>query len=268
MAASNPTPNMSMRSILEKEKLTGTNFLDWHRNLRIVLRQERKLYVLDEALPEEEPGASATKAQKDAYSKHLNDSIDVTCLMLASMNSELQKQFEEMDAFMMIGQLKAMFQEQARQERFNTIKAFINCKLAKGSPVSPHVLKMKSYLEQLQRLGLEISRELAIDLVLQSLLDTFDQFVMSYNMHGMEKTLTELHGMLKTAELNIKSTSEVLMVQKGKNPKKRDREQRKGKAKGVKTSKVDANSAPKLKSQPKEPKLKEGECFHCKEIGH
>ena len=211
-----------------KDKLNGANFLDWHRNLRIVLRQERKLYVLDDALPEEEPASNASKAQKDAYNKHLNDSIDVTCLMLACMNSDLQKQFEEMDAFMIIGQLKAMFQEQARQERFNTIKAFINCKLAKGSPVSPHVLKMKSYLEQLQRLGLEISRELAIDLVLQSLPDTFDQFVMSYNMHGMEKTLTELHGMLKTAELNIKSSTDVLMVQKGKNHKKRDRDYGKG----------------------------------------
>ena len=269
MTAPNPTPSMSMRSILEKDKLTGANFLDWHRNLRIVLKQERKLYVLDDALPEEEPASNASKAQKDAYNKHLNDSIDVTCLMLACMNSDLQKQFEEMDAFTIIGQLKAMFQEQARQERFNTIKAFINCKLAKGSPVSPHVLKMKSYLEQLQRLGLEISRELAIDLVLQSLPDTFDQFVMSYNMHGMEKTLTELHGMLKTAELNIKSSTDVLMVQKGKNPKKRDRDYGKGKGKAVKGPKVGAHPTPKPKPQPKDPKPpKRDECFHCKEIGH
>ncbi|KAA0060179.1 hypothetical protein E6C27_scaffold542G00560 [Cucumis melo var. makuwa] len=37
-----------------------------------------------------------------------------------------------MDAFMIIGQLKVMFQEQVRQESFNTIKALVNCKLAKG----------------------------------------------------------------------------------------------------------------------------------------
>ncbi|KAE8645946.1 hypothetical protein Csa_018204, partial [Cucumis sativus] len=51
--------------------------------------QERKLYILDEALPNEEPGARATKAQKNAYSKHYNVYIDVTCLMLACMNSKL-----------------------------------------------------------------------------------------------------------------------------------------------------------------------------------
>ena len=87
---SNITPTMSLRSILEKDKLNGTNFLDWYRNLRIVLKQERKEYILDQPVPDE-PAANAPKAQKDAYSKHLNDSIDVTCLMLGRMDSNLQK---------------------------------------------------------------------------------------------------------------------------------------------------------------------------------
>ena len=78
---SNTTPTMSLRSILEKDKLNGTSFLDWYRNLRIVLKQERKKYILDQPIPEE-PAANAPRAQKDAYSKHRNDSVDVTCLML------------------------------------------------------------------------------------------------------------------------------------------------------------------------------------------
>ena len=85
---SNTTPTMSLRSILEKDKLNGTNFLDWYRNLRIVLRQERKEYILDQPIPEE-PAANAPRAQKDAYNKHLNDSVDVTCLILGCMESEL-----------------------------------------------------------------------------------------------------------------------------------------------------------------------------------
>ena len=87
---SNTTPTMSLRSILEKDKLNGTNFLDWYKNLRIVLRQERKEYILDQPIPEE-PAANAPRAQKDAYNKHLNDSVDITCLMLGCMESELQK---------------------------------------------------------------------------------------------------------------------------------------------------------------------------------
>ena len=85
---SNTTPTMSLRSILEKDKLNGTNFLDWYKNLRIVLRQERKEYILEQPILED-PAANAPRAQKDAYTKHANDSVDVTCLMLGCMESEL-----------------------------------------------------------------------------------------------------------------------------------------------------------------------------------
>ena len=44
--------SFNIRSILEKEKLNGKNFLDWQRNLQIVLMQEEKEYVLEEAMPE------------------------------------------------------------------------------------------------------------------------------------------------------------------------------------------------------------------------
>ena len=43
----------------------------------------------------------------------------------------------------MIARLKEMFQEQARIERFSTIKALLSCKMVAGSSISPHVLKMK-----------------------------------------------------------------------------------------------------------------------------
>ncbi|KAK8690314.1 hypothetical protein V6N13_089008 [Hibiscus sabdariffa] len=54
---------ISLRSLLEKEKLNGINFLDWFRNLRIVLKQERKEYVIEEPVPDE-PTANAPKLTK------------------------------------------------------------------------------------------------------------------------------------------------------------------------------------------------------------
>ena len=88
--ATNNTSTFTLRSILEKDKLSGTNFLDWSQNLRIVLKQERKSYVLDTTFPPVPP-SNAPRAQKDAYEKHLNDSVDVTCLMLVTMVPYLQK---------------------------------------------------------------------------------------------------------------------------------------------------------------------------------
>jgi len=91
------TSNNILRSIIDKEKLSETNFLDWHRNLRIVLKHEKKLYVHDELVHEEAPPSGASRANRDAYSKHANDVVDVLCIMLATMTSELQKQHENMD---------------------------------------------------------------------------------------------------------------------------------------------------------------------------
>ena len=143
----NNTSNSTMRSILDKEKLSGTNFLDWHHNLRIVLMHEKKLYALEQPLPEEESAANAPKAVRDAYQRHLDDALDAKCHMLATMTSELQKQHEEMDAFDMIEHLKTLYQEQARIERFEVSRALFQAKLVEGSPVSPHVLKMIGYVE-------------------------------------------------------------------------------------------------------------------------
>ncbi|KAJ9545003.1 hypothetical protein OSB04_024710 [Centaurea solstitialis] len=60
------TNNISLRSILEKDKLTGPNFLDWERNLMIVLRHERKWYVLEEPLGEA-PQANASASVRNAH---------------------------------------------------------------------------------------------------------------------------------------------------------------------------------------------------------
>ena len=152
----NNNSTMSLRSVLQKDKLTGTNFLDWFRNLRIVLKQERKLYVLDEPLPEE-PAENVPRLEKNAYEKHHNDSIDVACLMLATMSYELQKDLENMEAYDMIFNLKEMFQQQARQERYETTKALYSCKMAEGTSVRTNVLKMKGYIEHLDRLGFPLS---------------------------------------------------------------------------------------------------------------
>ena len=85
--AFNITNQLSLRSVLENDKLDGTNFLDWYRNLRIVLKQERKSYILEDPIFEP-PTANVASADKDAYKKHQDDALGVRCLMLATINSE------------------------------------------------------------------------------------------------------------------------------------------------------------------------------------
>jgi hypothetical protein len=64
--ASSITTSFTLHSILEKDKLNGTNYADWICNLRIVLRADKKEDVLDTPLSEE-PADDATVAVKNAY---------------------------------------------------------------------------------------------------------------------------------------------------------------------------------------------------------
>ena len=154
MAPPTPTvqPSFNLRSVLEKEKLNGTNFMDWYRNLRIVLKQEKKEYVLDAPLPEQ-LADGVSRVTRDNYQKHLDDTLNVSCLMLLSMSPELQKQHENMDAYDMIVSLKSIFENQARIERYKMSKTLFASKLTEGEPVSPHVIKMVGQIESLGKMG-------------------------------------------------------------------------------------------------------------------
>jgi hypothetical protein len=102
MSASN-TSTFNLGSVLEKEMLNGTNFIDWYCNLRIVLEQpypdelplgsvlEKEMLngmnfinwycnlriVLEQPYPDELPDG-ATAAARRAYEKHCNDSLNVS----------------------------------------------------------------------------------------------------------------------------------------------------------------------------------------------
>ena len=81
----------SLRTILLKENLlSGTNYLDWYRKLRIILKAERTLYVLED-IPLKRPEEDASDEEIEAYEKYKSDALDVECLMLSAMTPELQK---------------------------------------------------------------------------------------------------------------------------------------------------------------------------------
>ena len=263
--------NFCLKGLLEKDKLTGLNFMDWFRNLRIVLNMEQKLRAIEEPLPNA-PDEGANRAAHTDYNKRKKESDEVACLMLATMVPDIQKNMENLGAYDMISQLKEMFQKQARQERFETVKALVGCKMAQGSDVSAHVRQMKSYIDQLERLGFPIGRELGTDLILSSLTSSYDQFILNYNMNNLDKTMVELHGMLKTAQSNMakgKQATSVLAIKEG-GIKKKKANHPKGKGKG-KAGK--ANYQPKVKgndksSIPQKKTLDDASCFYCGDKGH
>ncbi|KAJ9557960.1 hypothetical protein OSB04_012574 [Centaurea solstitialis] len=106
-----------------------------------------------------------------------------------------------------------MFQTQACTKRYDATRALNACKIAKGTSVSVHVMKMKRHIDHLERLDHPVPLQLVTDTILNSLSDDYKQFVINYNMNNMDKTIVELYSMLKTAELSMGTkTKDVLMV--------------------------------------------------------
>ncbi|XP_042467364.1 uncharacterized protein LOC122050537 [Zingiber officinale] len=119
------TSTLSLRSILEKENiLLGSNYLDWYRKLKIVLRHERKIYVLKDE-PLKEPTPDASEEDQSYYSQYMEDALDVQCIILSSMSPELQRQHENMSAREIDQHLRKLFQESARVERWKWSGSYV-----------------------------------------------------------------------------------------------------------------------------------------------
>ncbi|KAJ1264359.1 hypothetical protein BS78_09G257100 [Paspalum vaginatum] len=145
-------------------------------------------------------------------------------------------------------------------KRYNT-KALFRSKLTEGSLDSPDVIKMIVHIEVLHLLDFDLDLELTTDVILQSLLPSFEQFIINYHMNSLNKTFTKLLGMLKTVEDSIKKIStHVMMVQRDSKKRKR-----KGKGKGKAEDmirKLRPSTKPKAGPSPLD------KCFHCGDSRH
>ncbi|XP_019233294.1 PREDICTED: uncharacterized protein LOC109213910 [Nicotiana attenuata] len=112
-----------LTSILNQNKLEGPNYIDWKRNLDIVLTAEGYKFVITDECPEKPENSTDDQHQ--------------------SMGS----------AYDMLESLNEMFGEQNRAAKQTTMKALLNTKMAEGSSVRDHVLKMMSLLNELEVLG-------------------------------------------------------------------------------------------------------------------
>ncbi|KAM3216676.1 hypothetical protein P3L10_026117 [Capsicum annuum] len=147
-----------LTSILNQNKLEGHNYVDWKRNLAIVLTAEGFKFVLVEEFPIKsvEPTDDETKA----YNKCVKADKIVRCYILASMTNVLQHQYQFMTtAYDMLKSLKNMFGEKNRAAKQMTIKFLLTMKMIEGTSMREHVLKMKSLLYELKILGVVINKE-------------------------------------------------------------------------------------------------------------
>ncbi|GJX57971.1 retrotransposon protein, putative, ty1-copia subclass [Tanacetum coccineum] len=273
--------NSVFRSFFEKQKLTGPNFIDWYRQLRLVLSTEDKENYLEHpipAAPVAQPGQQVPPEALAAHAAWVKGQKEVDVLMLLTMDLVIQQNLAHLGAYDVLQELKAMFSKQAEQELLQTVREFHTCKQEEGQSVSSHVLKMKGYIDNLERLGQPVGQNLAVSLILVSLNKDFASFVQNFNMHGMGKTVNELHAMLKLHEetlpkkdanpaLHAIRAGRVQKNQKNKPHKAAKRGHGKGKGK-MGYAPNNAPFAPKPKTPPppkKDNPAKDAICHQCGE---
>ncbi|GKD50899.1 hypothetical protein Tco_1279875, partial [Tanacetum coccineum] len=235
----------AFRLMFEREKPSGSNFNDWFRSPKMVLRVEKKLFVIEQPISPAAP----------ADSKYFRSGMQFMRLIMRFL------------------ELKSMFEKQAGVERFYLIQTFHACKQEEGKPVGPYVIKMKNYMAQLECLGYVLLQDLNVGLILNGLTSDFVGFVRNYNMHNMGKTIGELHALLIRYEKGLSkkaTTPQVMAIQGGriqKANKKSLNVKGKGKGKGKEKDKSYISKPKNPKPYAKEHPKKDDACHHYKEVG-
>ena len=101
-----------------------------------------------------------------------------------------------------------MFGEQGRSTRQETMRQIYNTKMAKGNSVREHCLAMISNMNTLEVLGVDIGGKSQVDMILQSLPESFKEFKLNYNVNKKIYSLSELMNELIAVE-GILGTSNV-----------------------------------------------------------
>ena len=156
--------------------------------------------------------------------------------------------------------VKEMFREQGRAARQVAMKALLNTKMAEGSPVQEHALKILSHLNELEVLGAEVDGKTQIEVLGSP--KSFSNFRLTYNMSKSNYSLAELLKELRVAKGIIRHKRSLHVMEKGSFSSAK-------KKKKKKVPKQDAKPKQQQQQKPKEGDGKpKGKCFTCDQKGH
>ena len=255
--------SLSLRSLLDNDKLTGHNFDSWYRRLRIVLEYERISYVLTDPAPEVS-AANAQDSVRDAYQKWIFDRTTVRCIMLSIMNDEFSRIFKETQPADIIQVLKDSLGIPDDVERYKMSCTIFNAKIREGVAVTNHVLYMIEMIKRLGKLRCPLHKQLDKDAILNSLPSSYLDFLDHYRMNKPTVNYHGLMGLLQTYERDHQLSKGVVNLVRGsgdhrrpfgKGNKKKEEKRVQGAPGPSQAEKVRAGQA-------------STECFYCKKQRH
>ena len=246
-----------LATILSQKPLDGNNYDLWKTNLFIVLDFERIKFITTTSKPQE-PTANASEETKKQFADWQRANTTARCYILASVAEHLRKQINDLESVLEIIQtLDGMFAKSSSTARQAAIGALMNTRMTGGN-VRDHCLKMMGHISTAEVMGAKLDQEMKIDLILESLPNSFGQFKLNYNMNKLKLTPIELMHELEIAERSLVKQGNAYHAESSSKPK--------GKPKGGKKNKKQKETGPAFK--PTAMKKPKGKCFKCGQKGH
>ena len=130
-----------------------------------MLTAEDHIDILSTPYPPEPPANVATTVKRE-FDKWKKSNRMARCYMLASMVGVLQHQFQWNDSTAsIIDSLKGMFGDHGRPARQVAMQKLMGAKMAEGTPIREHVLKMIGFLNELETLGATTDTQTQVDII-------------------------------------------------------------------------------------------------------
>ncbi|KAK1591798.1 hypothetical protein Q3G72_013860 [Acer saccharum] len=250
----------SLMNILKDNTLTGDNYVTWKRKIGLLLQSEKHKFVLTTPKPPA-PNNESSIMYRDEYEQWKTSDDMAKCYIMATISDVLQQQHEGMEsAADIMMSLEEMFAMKSRTTKREAVTAFMNLRMKPGQAVKDHMMKVIAHLNIAELHGAEIDGETKIDMVVNSLSDSFDQFKLDYTLNKKEYTLQGLMQDVQSAEkILVKGKGqEIHMVGKVATVKARQKVKKQQKKKQLGPIKKETKKVTKIK----------GKCFLCGEKGH
>ena len=197
----------------------------------------------------------------------MDENSRIKYYVLASMSNKLPSQHEHMPIGMaMITHLQELYREQSHIVHFEVSKRLFNMKMHKGQSVHDYCMTVIKDIEELEKLGLNMQKELQMNLILQSLTSSYSQFNANFYINKLDYTISKLVNMFVTTEKILKNSRGTVLAVERSSSFKRKSHWKKKKKKNKPTKKQKKDSKPK-KDVLKKIAVKE-KYFHYDADGH
>ena len=128
--------------------------------------------------------------QRDEYEQWKTLDDMAKCYIMAIISNVLQQQHEGIgSAADIMMSREEMFFMRSRLTKKEAVTAFMNLRMKPGQVVKDHMMKVIGHLNIAELNGVEIDGGIKIDMIVNSLSDSFDQFKLDYTLNNKEHTL-------------------------------------------------------------------------------